>query len=583
MGRRLLFQTEFDAIDGMSGPIKKMNRGFGRFAANITDKNSAMGRSFGSVNRAINRGLMVGMVALAGSVALAAREYVKFENSIVQGAAKFADIEIGTQSYINILSDLKEETRRVASISEFSATQLAGAADKFAMSGVRSDQTLKLLAGTTDLATAANVDLVTAVDIATDSLGAFDKMTSDTIQLEKNLINISDQMAKTTTTSNTSLTELFEAVGNGARTFTDAGQSMATFNTLAGTMAQATIKGGEAGTALRNVMLRLSKPSAEAAAQMEKMGVTVADQDGNFKDIVDIIAQFEKGLIGMGTAQRTGALGTIFGAKTVNSFNVLLGAGSEQLREYRTQIENSQGAAKQMAEAMRDSLAVQIEVLKSGLIELGFQFVEAFEKDGRGALKGMIDFVQQVDISQLIDFAVVIADVFKFIGNNWEILLALTVGIKGVSIAIAAMTLATKLFGITLAATPVGIILVSIGLLVTALTLLITKWEDVKAAFSVGGSLGEVQSRDTEKQRAITSGRSRVTPEQLVRTNRSVSGRTRGQVETPTPSVAPGQAGPGFGSLDININNGSEDRVDVKQSREMPQGTNINFTPQFAF
>ena len=109
------------------------------------------------------------------------------------------------------------------------------------------------------------------------------------------LARVTDQMVKTTTTANTSFAELFEAVGKGARTFVDAGQSMATFNSFAGIMANATIKGGEAGTALRNVMLRLSKPSAEAAAQLKKLGVDVADSDGNFRDIIDIIVDFEKG------------------------------------------------------------------------------------------------------------------------------------------------------------------------------------------------------------------------------------------------------------------------------------------------
>lgn len=489
MGRKFVVQTDYKANGKqVEKTHKKMGRSFGRFAAQMADGNSMIGRSFGKMNQAVNRGIAIALTALIASVGLATTEYIKFDNAITQTVSKFADVDIGTQKYIETSRALREETRRVAAISEFSATALAGAADKYAMAGVSSEQTLKLLAGTTDLATAANVDLVTAVDIATDSLGAFGKMTEDTIQLEKNLVDISDQMAKTTTTSNTSLTELFEAVSNGAKTFTSAGQTMSTFNAAAGILANSSIKGGEAGTALRNVMLRLSKPTDEAQKILNKLGVTTQDQSGNFRDIVDIMADFESGLEGMGSAQQTAALSTVFGARTVNSFNVLLSEGSDKLRSYREQIKNANGASKEMANAMRQSLAVQIEVLKSGLIELGFKFVEAFEKDGRGALQGVIDFIQQVDIQPLINFSNMLVKIFTFIASNWKLLVSLAVGIKAVSAAMVVLNILTSVFGMTLKATPIGKIITLIFLLATAITFLITHWDDVVNVLKIVGN-----------------------------------------------------------------------------------------------
>ena len=480
MARNFIIKTKYTA-DGsqVEKTQTRMSKGFSRFATQMADGNSMVSKSFTRMNQGINRIAQVGLIALAGAIGLATAEYIQFDNAITQTVAKFADVDIGTQNYIDTQKALAAETRRVAAISEFSATAVAGAADKYAMAGVSSEQTLKLLANTTDLATAAGVDLVTAVDIATDSLGAFGKMTTNTIQLEKNLTQISDQMAKTTTTSNTSLTELFEAVGNGAKTFVDAGQSMATFNAAAGILANSSIKGGEAGTALRNVMLRLAKPSAEAQAQLESLGVSIQDGQGNFKDITSIMADFEKGLEGMGTRQKSAALSTIFGVKTVNSFNILLAEGSEKLKAYSDQIENSSGASKEMANAMRQSLSTQIEILKSGLIELGFKFVEAFEKDGRGALQGLIDTVQKIDIQPLINFAKVAVTIFKFLASNWKILLSFAAGIKAVAIAMGVLNIITTVFGKTLEATPVGKIITLVFLLAAAITLLVLNWDKV--------------------------------------------------------------------------------------------------------
>lgn len=486
MPRRFRVVTDFDAKDNMTQPMNRMNRGFGRFASQMADGNSLVSRSFGAVNKTINRVAQIGLVALAAGFALAAREYVAFDNSIIASVAKFKDIETGTSQYTETLTALSAESRRVAAVSEFSATAVAGAADKFAMAGVTSIQTMALLAGTTDLATAANTDLVTAVDIATDSLGAFGKMTSDAGQLQKNLTQISDQMAKTTTTANTSLEDLFESVKAGAPAFTAAGQSMATFNAFTGIMANSGIKGSAAGTSLRNVMLRLADPTAEAASVLKKLGVVTQDSQGNFRDAIDILADMEKGLVGMGNAQQTAALSTIFGARSVTGINLLLAEGTDSLRAYRTEIENSSGAASAMAAAMRGSLKNQIEILKSGLIELGFKFVEAFEKDGREALQSLIDFIQRVDITPLIKFSQILVNVFTFIAGKWRIILAFAGAIKGLAIAMGILNLITQVFGVTLAATPVGWILAAVAALVFGIIMLATNWDKVTTFFREG-------------------------------------------------------------------------------------------------
>lgn len=417
MASRFSLEAILSLTDQLTGPYRQTTN-------KITAMNRGLTGSFGRLNRGINktvgfvgtqmkRAAMIGLTALTVATGAAAREFVRLDDSIVNAGAKFKDLDSTSSTFAGSLKELSSAARAVGADTEFSAVDAAGALDKFAMAGISAEQSMALLRGTTNLATAAGTDLTTAVDIATDSLGAFGQMTDDTILLEQRLTTMSDQMAKTTTTANTSLTDLFEAVGKGARTFTDAGQSMATFNSFAGVMANATIKGGEAGTALRNVMLRLSKPSKEAAEQLKALGVVTQDSNGDFLDIVDIISQFETGLKDMGTQQRTAALGTIFGAKTVNGFNVLLGEGSDELRKYREQIIDSAGASKTMAEAIRTSLGNRIKVLKSGLTELGLQFIEAFEVQGRGALDEIINRVQNFDMQPVIDTVKNVAREFK--------------------------------------------------------------------------------------------------------------------------------------------------------------------------
>ena len=93
------------------------------------------------------------------------------------------------------------------------------------------------------------------------------------------------------------------------------------------------------------------------------------DGNGNFRDAIDILADLEKGLVGMGTQQRAAALSTIFGARAVTSVNVLLAAGTDNLKSNSTELDNSAGTADKMAGIIGTSLTNRILGLKSAAME----------------------------------------------------------------------------------------------------------------------------------------------------------------------------------------------------------------------
>lgn len=468
----------------------QMSLGMNQTGHRMTRASRAIGRQMRDlsvpiqrVNTGLNRAFrVVGTAAVAAfgaSVVVATREFVRFDQAITQAGAKFTDLDVTSADYAERLEEIGRTARDVASVTEFMATDTAGALDKMAMAGMSSQLSMSLLRGTTDLATAAGTDLTTAVDIVTDSMGAFGLATEDAAQAERNLARLSDVMVRTTTSANTSFEDLFEAVKKGAPAFTAAGQSVESFNALAGALANSGLKGSEAGTNLRNIMLRLANPTGAAADTLRQLGVQTQDAEGNFRDVVDILADFEDGLRGMGTQQRSAALSTVFGARAVTGVNILLQEGTESLRAYRTQLEESGGAATTMAEAMRQSLGNRIEVLKSGLMELGFRFVEVFEEQGRDALDNLITAVQNFDPQPVIDFFLRAIEfgtaAFQVIRRIWPVLVGLAAGIKAVAFA-------TGTLNIALGATPIGWIIAGVAGLVTGLILLARHWDAVKNA-----------------------------------------------------------------------------------------------------
>ncbi len=494
MASKFSLSAILSLTDNLTRPYKNTTR-------KITAMNRTLGRSFDRLNRGINKtakfmakglavGAGIGLAAIGTGLAIATREFINLDNSITKAGAKFKDLDVTSADYQDRLKELSAAARDVGSDTEFMASEAAGALDKFALAGFKSSQAMALLRGTTNLATAADAELITAVDIATDTLGAFNLMVEDTTHLEKNLNRVSDVMVKTTTTANTNLEELFESVKKGGPAFTAAGQDIETFSALAGIMANAGVKGADAGTNLRNVMLRLAKPTGEAADVLKQLGIVTQDEAGNFLDIVDIIGDFEKGLEGMGTAQRTAALTTVFGTRAVTGMNILLAEGSDNLRTYRDTLLESGGAAQTMAEAMRQSIGNRLKVLKSSLLELGLQFIDAFQEKGRDLLDQLIESIQNFDMQRIIvpvrNAVQLFKQFAKIVRDNIGLIKAIGIGILAFVVAIKAITVAMKIYTVVqwllntaTWAFPVFAIIAGVIALIAIVVLLVKNWDKV--------------------------------------------------------------------------------------------------------
>jgi TP901 family phage tail tape measure protein len=490
VANRFLVLTEFKAVDGMTRSMNSMNKGFSRFAMRITDTNDILGRSFSNVNKSINRVVMAGMAAMAVGLGIATSEFIKLDNSITAAGAKFDDIDSRAKDFRKNLDALRQAARAVGATTEFSATDAAGALDAMSAAGYKSTEAIALLAGTADFATASGESLANSVDKVVDVLSAFGlkQKANSPEELAKSMQRASDVMAKTAAASTVGLNEIYESVKAGAAVFTSTGQDIETFNALVGVLGNNAIKGEQAGTALRNVMLRLANPTGDAAKIMDQLGIKTADQNGNFLDIIDIMGQFETAMQGYGNAERAAALDTIFGAHAIAAVNILMGEGKDKVNDFRDALYDASGEANRMAAAMRGSLGNQLKVLKNSAIELGLKIVEAFEKDGSNAIQKLIEIIGKIDPKPIVDFLKYAVSFFGFVAKHWKIILALAAGIKAVSIAMGILSVVTQVFGITLAATPIGWIIAAVAALAIGIVLLITHFEEVKAVVKSVGS-----------------------------------------------------------------------------------------------
>lgn len=500
--------TAFTPIDKVSAAFKNMGRNatnFGNKAALGFKKANRSGSVFGGTLKAILSAGVIsrGIGLLREGIGATVREFISFDQAIVSSSAKFKGLNIQTEAGQKTLLELKKTARDVGAATQFSAGEAAQGLDFLAMAGFNAEQSMALLPGVTNLATVANVDLARSTDIASDALGAFGLMTEDSVQLQKNFTRQNDVMALTMSRTNTGIEDMFESVKKGAPAFTAAGQSLETFNALVGIMANSGVKGAESGTQLRNVMLRLASPTKEAQKQLKAMGVVTQDSKGNFRDVVDILGDLEKGTKKMGTAQKTAALATIFGARSVTGINILLQAGTKSIRGFREELLDAAGASVKMANIMRGSLGNRLKALQSAAFEIGFKFIEAFEKQGGGAIDSFTQFLRNLDVQPFINGLKVLVKgmigLFKIIKFLSPFLISLGVAfvafktiMVGMAIvstvqkafllltsALKAVAVAQGILNAIMTANPIGLIVVGIAALIAGIVLLVIHWDTV--------------------------------------------------------------------------------------------------------
>lgn len=498
MARTFVVKTRYTADGKQVQQVHtKMGRSFGRFANQMADGNSMLSRSFGGLNKTINRAAMIGMTALVAGAGLAAREFVKFDQTIVGANTRFVDFVQGSQQSAETLQALKDAAREVGATTQFSATDAAAGLNFYAKAGFTSAEAMAVLEDTVNLATVAEMDFNRTADISSDLLGAMGLNAENSAEKIENLKTLNRALGIATNAANVSLEDLFETLKVAGPVGTAAGENMNELVAMTAALGGAGIKGSMGATALKNAYTRLAAPTDKVLAALSGIGLSQSDfidQNGDMKSMVAIMGMLGRATDGLGKAEQLGIFSEVFGKNAV--------AGATNLSKSLSEVEfimaklEGDTALKDLADEIRKGLGMQLQILRSGLIELGFQFVEAFETDGRGALQGLIDFVQNFDIAPLIKFAEVTVDVFTFLASHWRLLLSLTAGIKAVSATLVVLNILTNIFGVTLAATPIGMIIAGIAALAVAITWLVLNWDKVvEVTKKVGAAIADLAVR----------------------------------------------------------------------------------------
>ena len=387
-----LEQTKAEtAVEKLNHEIDE-NAGYLREAENAADQCATSINEYGRKTKQASEETKdlgdVAKVALGNLAADAAR---KLADEAVDAAKKM--VEVGSNfeaamSKVKAISGatgsdfdrMSAKAKELGSTTKFTATEVADGFSYMSLAGWDTAQMLDAIDGVVNLAAASEMDLGEASDMVTDYLSAFGLAASDAGKMV-------DMMVFAQSHSNTSTKQLGDAFGNCAANMNAAGQSMETTTAILEAMANQGTKGSEAGTALAAVMRDITSKMKNGAISIGDTSVRVQDAQGNFRSLVDILADVEKATDGMGTAQKASALQSTFTARSIKAVNQVLQEGTGNIKAYESALGTSGGAAATAASTMMDNFKGAVTEASSAAEGLG---VAVFEKVS-GPLTGVVD------------------------------------------------------------------------------------------------------------------------------------------------------------------------------------------------
>ena len=275
---------------------------------------------------------------------------------------------------------LSKKAEQMGASTKYTATEAADAMQYMAMAGWKTEDMLSGIDGIMNLAAASGSDLAQTSDIVTDALTAFGKQAKDSGEF-------ADVLAAASANANTNVDlmgETFKYVGSVAGAM---GYSIQDIALATGLMANSSIKGSTAGTALRATITRMAKPTEESSMAMSALGLSLTDANGNMKSFGEIMKDMRKGMQGMTEDEKASYAAMLGGQEAMSGLLAIANASDEDFNKLSDAINNAAGSAEKMAEIKMDNLQGTVDELKSGMEGLG---ITAFEQASE-SLKGFVE------------------------------------------------------------------------------------------------------------------------------------------------------------------------------------------------
>lgn len=352
--------------------------------------------------QSVNRAIQVGAVALTGYASAvflagtALRDLARVARESVTIFAEFdrtiATIGVVSASSARELQEIREEAEQLGSSTEFTASQVAELQLVLARGGFDATEIRALSRSVLDLATVTGEAPDAAAGALTSVLRTFNLEATQSAE-------VLDILTSGFNNSRLQLEFFTTAFGFVGPVAAEAGLGITDLTAVLGFLADRGIKASTAGTSLRQALIDLQNPSSKVS---QALGFTVNNAEGLFQAFEALNDQ------GIASAD-------VFRKTAVPAIDLLRDAADDgrlTIRDFREELEGVEGASRDAARTIRDTLAGDIDSLKSafeglqlavsGTQEGGIRrFIQGLTEDLRGLSATIRGQAIQEDINRL--------------------------------------------------------------------------------------------------------------------------------------------------------------------------------------
>jgi TP901 family phage tail tape measure protein len=301
----------------------------------------------------------IGGAAVVGGLAYATKKAADFEEQISRlgAVADASDRQ---------MERFRKQALKAGADTKFSALEAAAAQTELAKGGLSVAQIMKGgLKSALALAAAGEMELADAAEATVNAIKLFGLRGKDAMK-------VADGFATAANRTTADVSDFALALKMGGSAAKAAGLTFSETTTMLGLLAEAGIKGSDAGTSLKSALVQISAPTIAAERTMHSLGISFFDAQGNMKGLADISEMLRKKLGGMTREQRLATVKTIAGTDGLRALLSVYDAGPRKIAAFEESLKK-EGTAADVAKKKQDNLKGSLETLQGSIETLGIQ------------------------------------------------------------------------------------------------------------------------------------------------------------------------------------------------------------------
>lgn len=328
--------------------------------------------------------------------------------------AQLSQIKAVTGLDAEAMDAVKEKALELGADTQFSSTEAAQGMTELLKAGVSVKDVLgDASQAALDLAAAGQLSLPEAAEIMSTAMNAFHM---------DDATHAADVLVGAANASATGVQELKYSLSAVSAVAAGVGMSFDDTNTALAVFANNGLKGSDAGTSLKTMLMNLSPQTKQATEEMQRLGLLTDegtskffDQEGHLRSLSDIAGLLQEHLSGLTDEEKMNALSTMFGSDAIRGGMIMLREGAKGVKDMNAAMKDI--TAHETAKVAMDNLRGSLLRLKSAWENLTIKLLDHGVGDG---LRGFTEEFGKLTshFSGLIDDGLQVTDVIKIVGEG---------------------------------------------------------------------------------------------------------------------------------------------------------------------